>query len=202
MKPPKTSASEDRSAARTGGPTPAGQGTSGSRGMKPEQVVVDVGRGIELCYEQIGSPDDPPIVLIGGLGQQLHGSWPTDFATALAGRGYRVTRFDNRDVGRSTHMDYPPPKPLAILRGGSHPRQYHLGDMARDTVGLLDVLGYQDVHLAGISMGGMIAQTVAAHYPGRVRTLTSIMSTTGGPRIGRPAISTWRRLATAKPPRT
>ena len=105
-------------------------------------------------------------MLIGGLGQQLHGSWPTDFATALAGRGYRVTRFDNRDVGRSTHMDFPAPKPLAILRGGNHPRQYHLGDMARDTVGLLDVLGYQDAHLAGISMGGMIAQTVAAHYPG------------------------------------
>jgi pimeloyl-ACP methyl ester carboxylesterase len=170
--------------------------------MKPEQVVVDVGRGIELCYEQIGDPNDPPIVLIGGLGQQLHGSWPTDFATALAGRGFHVTRFDNRDVGRSTHMDYPPPKPLAILRGGNHPRQYHLGDMARDTVGLLDVLGYQDVHLAGISMGGMIGQTVAAHYPGRVRTLTSIMSTTGAPRVGRPALSTWRRLATAKPPRT
>jgi pimeloyl-ACP methyl ester carboxylesterase len=170
--------------------------------MTDDQVIADVGRGIELCYEQIGNPDDPPIVLIGGLGQQLHGSWPTDFATALAGRGYRVIRFDNRDVGRSTHMDFPPPKPLAILRGGSHPRQYHLGDMARDTVGLLDVLGYQDAHLAGISMGGMIAQTVAAHYPGRVRTLTSIMSTTGARRIGRPAISTWLRLATAKPPRT
>ena len=93
-------------------------------------------------------------------------SWPTDFATALAGRGYRVTRFDNRDVGRSTHMDFPPPNPLAILRGGNHPRQYHLGDMARDTVGLLDALGYRDAHLVGISMGGMIAQTVAAHYPG------------------------------------
>ena len=170
--------------------------------MTPEQVVVDVGRGIELCYEQIGDPNDPPIVLIGGLGQQLHGSWPTDFATALAGRGYRVTRFDNRDVGKSTHMDFPAPKPMAILRGGNHPRQYHLGDMARDTVGLLDALGYQDAHLAGISMGGMIGQTAAAHYPGRVRTLTSIMSTTGGPRIGRPALSTWRRLATAKPPRT
>jgi pimeloyl-ACP methyl ester carboxylesterase len=167
-----------------------------------KQTVVDVGRGIELCYEQIGDPNDPPIVLIGGLGQQLHGSWPTDFVTALAGRGYRVTRFDNRDVGLSTHMDFPPPKPLAILRGGNHPEQYHLGDMARDTVGLLDALGYQDVHLAGISMGGMIGQTVAAHHPGRVRTLTSIMSTTGAPRIGRPALSTWRRLATAKPPRT
>jgi len=170
--------------------------------VTPEQTVVDVGRGIYLCYEQVGDPADPPIVLIAGLGQQLHGSWPNDFAAALAGRGYCVTRFDNRDVGRSTHMDFPPPKPLAILRGGNHPRQYHLGDMARDTVGLLDVLGYQDAHLAGISMGGMIAQTVAAQYPGRVRTLTSIMSTTGGPRIGRPALSTWLRLATARPPRT
>ncbi len=167
-----------------------------------EQVVVDGGRGIELCYEQIGDPNDPPIVLVAGLGQQLHGSWPTGFATELAARGYRVTRFDNRDVGRSTHMDFPPPKPLALLRGGNHPRQYHLGDMARDTVGLLDVLGYRDVHLAGISMGGMIAQTVAAHHPGRVRSLTSIMSTTGAPRIGRPAMSTWYRLATAKPPRS
>jgi pimeloyl-ACP methyl ester carboxylesterase len=167
-----------------------------------EQKVVDVGRGIELCYEQIGDPGDPPIVLISGLGQQLHGSWPTGFATALAGRGFRVTRFDNRDVGRSTHMDFPPPKPLAIFRGGGHPRQYHLGDMARDTVGLLDVLGYRDVHLAGISMGGMIAQTVAAQYPGRVRTLTSIMSTTGAKKIGRPALSTWVKLGTAKPPRS
>ena len=169
--------------------------------MTPQHVV-DVGRGIELCYEQIGDENDPPIVLIGGLGQQLHGSWPIDFAGALAARGYCVTRFDNRDVGRSTHMKYPAPKPLSILRGGNHPQQYHLGDMARDTVGLLDVLGYENAHLAGISMGGMIAQTVAAHYPGRVRTLTSIMSTTGAPRIGRPALSTWWRLATAKPPRT
>jgi pimeloyl-ACP methyl ester carboxylesterase len=170
--------------------------------VTPEQKVADVGRGIEICYEQIGNPSDPPIVLIAGLGQQLHGSWPTEFAAALAARGYRVTRFDNRDVGRSTHMKFPPPKPVSILRGGNHPQQYHLGDMARDTVGLLDALGYPDAHLAGISMGGMIAQTVAAHYPGRVRTLTSIMSTTGAPKIGRPALSTWLRLATSKPPRS
>ncbi len=167
-----------------------------------DEKVVDVGRGIELCYQQVGEENDPPIVLIGGLGQQLHGSWPTDFVTALAARGYRVTRFDNRDVGRSTYMKFPPPKPFWILRGGNHPRQYHLGDMARDTVGLLEALGYRDAHLAGISMGGMIAQTVAAQYPGRVRTLTSIMSTTGAPKIGRPAMSTWWRLATAKPPRS
>ena len=162
--------------------------------------VVDVGRGIRLCYEQFGDPADPPVVLIAGLGQQLH-SWPVQFVTALVGRGFRVTRFDNRDAGRSTHMSYPPPNPLAILRGGSR-RQYHLGDMARDTTGLLEALGYRDAHLVGISMGGMIAQTVAAQFPGRVHTLTSIMSTTGAPRIGRPAPSTWWRMLTARPPRT
>ena len=163
--------------------------------------VIDVGRGIRLCYDQIGDQDDPPIVLIPGLGQQLH-SWPQEFAEALARQGYLVTRLDNRDVGRSTHMSFPAPKPWAIIRGGNDPRQYHLGDMARDTVGLLDALTYRDAHLVGISMGAMIAQTVAAHYPGRVRTLTSLMSTTGAPRIGRPALSTWWRLATARPPRS
>jgi pimeloyl-ACP methyl ester carboxylesterase len=165
------------------------------------ELVVDVGRGIRLCYEQFGDPADPPIVLIAGLGQQLH-SWPSDFVGALAHRGFCVTRFDNRDVGRSTHMSFPPPHPLAILRGGNNARQFHLGDMARDTVGLLDALGYRDAHLVGISMGGMIAQTVAAHCPGRVRTLASMMSTTGAPRIGRPALSTWWRMFTSRPPRT
>jgi pimeloyl-ACP methyl ester carboxylesterase len=153
-----------------------------------------------LCHDGFGDPADPPVVLIAGLGQQKH-SWPSEFATRVAEQGYRVIRFDNRDVGRSTHADFPAPKPLAVLRGGNHARQYHLGDMARDTVGLLDALGHRDAHLIGISMGGMIAQTVAAHHPGRVRTLTSIMSTTGAPRIGRPAPSTWWMIATARPPR-
>ena len=140
-------------------------------------------------------------MLIAGLGQQKH-TWPEELAATLAERGYRAIRFDNRDVGRSTHMRASRrPRPSAILRGGSDKRQYHLGDMARDTVGLLDALGYRDAHLVGVSMGGMIAQTVAAHHPGRVRTLTSIMSNTGAPRIGRPALSTWWRMATAKPPR-
>jgi len=163
--------------------------------------VIDVGRGIRLCYDQIGDQSDPSVVLVPGLGQQLH-SWPQDFAEALARQGYLVTRLDNRDVGRSTHMSFPAPKPWAIIRGGNDPRQYHLGDMARDTVGLLDALTYRDAHLVGISMGAMIAQTVAAHYPGRVRTLTSLMSTTGAPRVGRPALSTWWRLGTARPPRS
>ncbi|WP_286137252.1 alpha/beta hydrolase [Mycobacterium sp. IS-3022] len=163
----------------------------------PERIA-DVGRGIELCYQQIGDPTGTPLLLIAGLGQQLH-SWPDDFVTALAARGLCVTRFDNRDAGRSTHMTHRPPNPVAMFRGRN---SYHLGDMARDTIGLMDALGYADAHLVGISMGGMIAQTVAAHHPGRVRTLTSIMSTTGASRLGRPAWSTWRRILTARPPRT
>jgi pimeloyl-ACP methyl ester carboxylesterase len=165
------------------------------------EAVVDVGRGIEICYDQTGQHTDPPILLIAGLGQQLH-SWPDEFVTALVRRGFCVTRFDNRDAGRSTHMRYRPANPVAMFRGGDPRHQYHLGDMARDTVGLMDALGYADAHLVGISMGGMIAQTVAAHCPGRVRTLTSIMSTTGAPRLGRPALSTWRRMLTSRPPRT
>jgi pimeloyl-ACP methyl ester carboxylesterase len=167
---------------------------------RSREDLVAVGRGIELCYDAFGDDAAPPILLVAGLGQQKH-TWPEKIAATLAERGYRVIRFDNRDVGRSTHASFPRPKPLAILRGGSDKRQYHLGDMARDTVGLLDALGYRDAHLVGVSMGGMIAQTVAAHHPGRVRTLTSVMSNTGAPRIGRPAPSTWWRMATARPPR-
>jgi pimeloyl-ACP methyl ester carboxylesterase len=126
------------------------------------EAIVDVGRGIELCYDEFGDQADPAVVLIAGLGQQKH-TWPEEFAVALADRGYRVIRFDNRDVGRSTHASFPAPKPLAILRGGTDERQYHLGDMARDTVGLLDALGIPSAHLVGVSMGGMIAQTVAEH---------------------------------------
>ena len=173
----------------------------GGAGELTAEAIVDVGRDVELCYDAVGDRTAPPVVLIAGLGQQKH-SYPLDFAASLAGRGYRVIRFDNRDVGRSTHATFPPPKPPAVLRGGTHRLQYDLGDMARDTVGLLDALGLADAHLVGVSMGGMIAQTVAARHPGRVRTLTSIMSTTGARRTGRPAPSTWWRLATARPPRT
>src|SRR6185312_16511438 len=126
----------------------------GSSERPSNAAVVDVGRGIRLCYDQIGEPGAAPLLLIPGLGQQLH-SWPQEFAESLAGRGFQVTRVDNRDVGRSTHMSFPAPPPWAILRGGNDPRQYHLGDMARDTVGLMDALGYRDAHLVGISMGGM-----------------------------------------------
>jgi pimeloyl-ACP methyl ester carboxylesterase len=162
--------------------------------------VADVGRGVSLAYEQLGDSGADPLVLVAGLGQQLH-SWPTAFCEQLAALGYRVVRFDNRDAGRSTHMRFRPPTRGAFLARRWPAEQYDLTDLAADTVGLIDTLGYDDVHLVGVSMGGMIAQTVAALHPQRVRTLTSIMSTTGERRIGRPALSTWR-LMTASPPRT
>jgi pimeloyl-ACP methyl ester carboxylesterase len=160
--------------------------------------VAEVGRDISLAYEEIGTGE--PLVLVAGLGQQMH-SWPTPFCEQLADRGYRVIRFDNRDEGGSTHMRFRPPSVGAILRRRWSPEQYDLTDMAADTVGLLDVLDLADVHIAGASMGGMIAQTVAALHPERVRTLTSIMSNTGARRVGRPALSTWLLMA-GRPGRT
>jgi pimeloyl-ACP methyl ester carboxylesterase len=150
----------------------------------------DVGRGIRLCFERIGDSGASPLLLIAGLGQQLH-AWPTALCERLADRGFAVYRFDNRDAGRSTHLTVKPPGPLAMLTGRIHPRHYHLGDLARDAVGLLDALGQERAHLAGMSMGGMIAQTMAAHFPSRALSLASIMSMTGARHAGRPALSTW-----------
>jgi pimeloyl-ACP methyl ester carboxylesterase len=162
------------------------------------EEIVDVGRGITLAYEEFGAADAEPIVLVAGLGMQLQ-SWPDPFCEQLVTRGYRVVRFDNRDIGRSTHMSYPPPTRSDFLSRRFPPQQYDITDMATDTVGLLDVLGLQTTHLVGISMGGMIAQTVAARWPQRVRTLTSMLSTTGARRTGRPALSTWRIMMGAPP---
>ncbi len=160
------------------------------------EKVAAVGRGISLAYEEIG--DGEPLVLVAGLGQQLH-SWPDAFCEQLAERGYRVVRFDNRDIGRSTHEDFRPAKLWSMFVGRFPERQYDLGDMAADTIGLFDAIGLDSAHVAGVSMGGMIAQTVAARYPERVRTLTSIMSNTGARRTGRPALSTLRLMAAAPP---
>ncbi|GAB0105476.1 alpha/beta hydrolase [Nocardia sp. JMUB6875] len=155
------------------------------------EQVADVGRGIELTYERQGQ--GVPLLLIAGLGQQKH-EWHDGLVTLLAERGYDVVRFDNRDVGKSTHLRFRPPGPAQLLRKRWDPKQYDLGDMALDTLGLLDALGWERAHLAGMSMGGMIAQTVAARYPARVSSLTSIFSTTGAARVGRPALSTWGRM--------
>lgn len=125
--------------------------------------------GIELEYDTFGTEGRPAVVCIAGLGAQMI-TYHEDFCTGLADRGYFVIRHDNRDVGLSTKIE-----------DGS---SYTLSDMAADTVGLLDALGIAAAHVVGVSMGGMIAQTVAIEHPTRVLSLTSIMSTTGAPGVG------------------
>lgn len=164
----------------------------------PREEFADVGQGITLCFEQIGDADATPLLLVAGLGQQLL-SWPLPLCEALAGRGFRVIRFDNRDSGRSTHASAKPPGLLAMLTGRYPSDTYGLHHLARDTVGLLDALAIERAHVFGASMGGMIAQVVASRWPQRVASLTSMFSTTGAPRIGRPAWSTWLRMLASPP---
>jgi pimeloyl-ACP methyl ester carboxylesterase len=155
--------------------------------------TVRVARGIDLCYRVDGATDGPPLVLIAGLGQQLI-EWPPELVERLTEEGFHVIRFDNREIGRSSRVDIAPPSARQMLTRRFSAEQYVLGGMALDTVGLLDGLGIESAHLVGMSMGGMIAQTVAARHPSRVRSLTSIMSTTGAKRIGRPTRATYLRL--------
>ena len=149
-----------------------------------EQIAA-VGRGIRLCYETCGDPADPPLLLVMGLGMQMV-HWPLPLIGRLVDRGHHVIRFDNRDRGRSTHVDAPSPTPLRLVTRRFGFQQYTLEDMALDTAGLLDALQLDSAHVAGVSMGGMIAQTLATIRPQRVRSLTSIMSSTGSRRAGQP----------------
>jgi pimeloyl-ACP methyl ester carboxylesterase len=154
-------------------------------------VSVQLARGvgparIDIAWERFGERDAPPVLLIMGLGTQML-AWPDTFCVTLAGQGLQVIRFDNRDIGLSTHMtDAPPPDVQAALLGRTSSASYTLTDMADDTVGLMDALGLDGAHLVGASMGGMIAQTAAIEHPRRVRSLTSIMSSTGDQSVGRP----------------
>ena len=165
-----------------------------------DEQFADVG-DIRLCYETFGERGNTPMLLIMGLGTQML-AWHEDFCRELAGRGFCVIRYDNRDVGRSTHFeDVPPPRPSELLRRRIQRPAYTLNDMADDAAGLLDALGLANAHVVGASMGGMIAQAVAARHPARVRSLTSIMSTTGNRWRGQPAVRIYPYLL-ARPPRT
>jgi pimeloyl-ACP methyl ester carboxylesterase len=162
------------------------------------EQIVDVGRGVRLCYERLGSPSDPPLLLIMGLGQQLL-AWSDEFCAALVARGFQPIRFDNRDIGRSTHWATRPPGMAQLVARRFDPEQYDLGDMAADTAALLDALELSPAHVVGVSMGGMLGQTLAARYPDHVRTLVSIMSSTGARRAGWAAPSTLRLMFHAPP---
>lgn len=156
----------------------------------PREAGVANTNGVELAWEARGDPAAPPILLLMGLGTPLTG-WPEPFCDALAQAGFRVIRFDNRDVGASTILrDLPPYDSVraAFLKtflGRRVNAPYALDAMAADTVGLLDALGIERAHLVGASMGGMIAQTLAARYPARVTSLTSIMSSSGHRKLPR-----------------
>jgi pimeloyl-ACP methyl ester carboxylesterase len=163
----------------------------------PEEFC-DVGRGVTLCYEGFGDPADTPILLIMGLATQMI-AWHEDFCAQLADRGFYVVRFDNRDIGRSTHFDFRPPTMGQMLRRRVNPEQYTLSDMAEDAAGLLRKLDISPAHVVGASMGGMIGQMLAAEHPEMVRSLTSIMSTTGSRRHGQPALSVYPYLLRPPP---
>jgi pimeloyl-ACP methyl ester carboxylesterase len=145
---------------------------------------------LTIAFDSFGAVDAEPVLLISGLGVQMI-RWSVSFCEALASQGYRVIRYDNRDVGLSSHLDTASVPDLnvlvAALRRGERPElPYGLGDMAQDAVGLLDALQIERAHVVGRSMGGMIAQIMASEHPDRVLSLTSIMSSTGNPGLAGP----------------
>jgi pimeloyl-ACP methyl ester carboxylesterase len=152
-----------------------------------DEQFCDVGDDITLCYETFGDPADETALLIMGLGTQMI-AWQEDFCRDLAARGFHVVRFDNRDIGHSTHLHGPPPTVRQLLLRSRSAAHYKLSDMAEDAAGLLRELELSPAHVIGASMGGMIAQTLAARHPKRVRSLTSIMSNTGARTNGQPAL--------------
>lgn len=141
--------------------------------------------GVDIAYETFGSASSRPLILIMGIGSQMV-TWPTAFCEKLAAAGHRVVRFDNRDVGLSTKLDDAGVPNIwevltTVQAGGQVNVPYRLSDMAADTVGLMDALRIKKAHICGLSMGGMIAQTIAIEHQHRVLSLISMESTTGEP---------------------
>jgi pimeloyl-ACP methyl ester carboxylesterase len=155
--------------------------------------------GIELEYETFGHPSNPAILLVMGLGIQMLG-WHEAFCNMLVERGYFVIRFDNRDVGLSSKIEGgPQPDVMRLLAGDYSSASYTLDDMADDAAGLLDALDLDKAHVVGVSMGGMIGQTLAIKHPSRVLSLTSIMSTTGDTTVGQARQDVIMALVTPAP---
>ena len=150
-----------------------------------EELFAPVGREVELCYQTFGTPDDEPLLLVMGLGGPMTW-WDPELCELLAERGFYVIRFDNRDSGRSSRGVGRITRTILVRAAAGAPVRvpYSLTDLAADAWGLLDHLGLESAHVCGVSMGGMIAQTMAIARPDRVRSLTSIMSTTGKRTVG------------------
>ena len=161
--------------------------------------LVTLAGGTRVCYRIDGDPADPPVLLLAGLAEDLT-TWSERFVSALVATGFQVIRMDNRDCGRSTYASTPPPSTLRQLLARPRPDAYTLADMAADAAQLIEHLGLGPAHLVGRSMGGMIAQTVAARHPELTPSLTCLYSTTGDPKVGQPAASTIALIA-APPPR-
>lgn len=152
-----------------------------------DERFCELPNGITLCYETFGDPSDPTALLVMGLGTQMV-AWQEDFCLQLAERGFHVVRFDNRDIGRSTHLDGAPPTIPQLLLRSKRAAHYRLKDMADDAAALLDRLELAPAHVIGASMGGMIAQSLAVHHPEKVLSLVSIMSNTGQRWSGQPTL--------------
>jgi pimeloyl-ACP methyl ester carboxylesterase len=150
-----------------------------------DELFAPIAPGVELCYQTFGDADGDPLVLVMGLGGPMTW-WDPDLCRLLAEQGFYVVRFDNRDVGRSSRVGGRVSRSTLVraFTGVRVRTPYSIEDMAADTFGLMDHLGLDSAHLAGVSMGGMIAQTMAIAQPRRVRSLTSIMSTTGKRTVG------------------
>jgi len=166
-------------------------------------MPVVAANGIEIAYDDRGSRTDPPILLVMGLGTQMT-AWPEAFCDDLAAHGFRVVRFDNRDIGLSTKFDAAPPIDLAailqrVMAGRKINPPYQLTDMAADAIGLMDRLAIKSAHIVGASMGGMIAQIIAAEHPDRVRSLVSIMSSSGDPGLPQAAPEAIAAIMQARP---
>ena len=164
----------------------------------PADRFCTLSSGIRLCFRLHGPDDGEPLLLVQGLGNQLI-HWPSVLVRGLVDLGFRVVVFDNRDIGRSTRIDAPPPSLLRQVFAVKDPAGYTLEHMAGDALGLLDHLGITRAHVLGMSMGGMIAQCLASAHPHRVATLTSVFSTTGHRKVGQPALSAMWLLAKPAP---
>lgn len=153
---------------------------------------------VEICYETFGNPEDPPLLLIMGLGAQML-AWPEEFCEGLVDRSFFVIRFDNRDAGLSTEIASDIDHDAALSAGEKVEPAYTLSDMAADAAGLLDELGIEAAHIVGASMGGMIAQAFAIEHPAKTVTLTSIMSSTGDTDVGQPTPEALGAITVAAP---